>query len=54
MAAPCPPLPLLADTNYGTLVQADKDSAVAYAACQAKHAAAVAAYEAARQGGNAK
>lgn len=45
----CPPAERLSGSNLGDLVIADIDLAVAYAECQARHAAAVAAYNKARR-----
>jgi hypothetical protein len=44
----CPPLPLIPDNLIATLVNADSDAAFSYARCQAGHAAAVQAYDNAR------
>ena len=49
IAAPCPALPLLTDpTPLSAFLLISADDALAYARCQAKHAGAVAAYNAAR------
>jgi hypothetical protein len=48
IAAPCPPLAPIGDVTIAALVLADAEAAFAYARCQAKHRAAVDAYEAAR------
>lgn len=47
-AQPCPALAPLADPSMGTLAVAHGETVSAYAQCQRRHAAAVAAYEAAR------
>ena len=44
----CPPLALLSDSTLGGLVLADVVAAKDYAACQARQAAAVRAYDEAR------
>ena len=44
----CPPLEKLADGRISTLVSWAADSALLYAACQAKHASAVKSYDVAR------
>ena len=44
--APCPALTLLTDKSIETLTLADRDAALAYAECQAKHGHVVAAYTA--------
>ena len=47
-AQPCPPLPPIADPSMGALAIADGEAVAAYAECQRRHAAAVAAHEASR------
>jgi hypothetical protein len=48
IAEQCQPAQRVSDPSLGALVQADIDLAALYAKCQAKHGAAVAAYNAAR------
>lgn len=48
-ALPCPPLAPLADRSMGTLAIAHGETVAAYAECQRRHAATVAAYAAARE-----
>lgn len=42
---PCPALPLLTDNTLASLVTQDAEASISYAKCQAKHRAAVEAYE---------
>jgi hypothetical protein len=48
LRAPCPPLAPIADSSIAALALGDIDAALAHADCAARHAGAVAAYEAAR------
>ena len=48
-AEPCPPLPRLDNGLLATLVTWAGETAILYAACQAKHGAAVESYTAARK-----
>lgn len=47
-AQPCPPLPPIVDPSMGALAIADGEAVAAYAECQRRHAAVVAAHEASR------
>lgn len=49
MHDPCPPLAPLSDNTIAALVSADVETAVLYAQCQAKHKAAIEAYDQTRQ-----
>jgi hypothetical protein len=48
-AQPCPALPPIAGPSMGALAIADGETVAAYAECQRRQAASVAAYGAARQ-----
>jgi hypothetical protein len=49
VARACPPASLLSSPELGALVRADISLAILYSQCIAKHAAAVAAYNEARE-----